>query len=44
VFLASIALVLVLLAAGRSRQALLGVAVVAAGVPVYHLFIRKENP
>jgi APA family basic amino acid/polyamine antiporter len=44
VFLASIVVVLVLLAAGRSRQALLGVAVVAAGVPVYHLFIRKENP
>jgi basic amino acid/polyamine antiporter, APA family len=36
-FLASIALVLVLLAAGRPRQAALGVAVVAAGVPAYAL-------
>jgi APA family basic amino acid/polyamine antiporter len=44
VFLASIALVLALLAAGRSRQALLGVAVVAAGVPVYRLLLWRKNP
>jgi APA family basic amino acid/polyamine antiporter len=43
VFLASIAVVLVLLASARSRQALLGVAVVAAGVPVYRLFVWREK-
>ena len=44
VFLASIAVVLALLASARSQQALLGVAVVAAGIPVYGLFLRRANP
>jgi APA family basic amino acid/polyamine antiporter len=41
-FLASVALVLVLLAGGRPREAVLGVAVVALGVPVYRLLQRRE--
>ncbi len=40
-FLASVALVLVLLAAGRPREAALGVAVVALGLPAY--FLRKST-
>ena len=40
-FLTSVALVLVLLAGGRPREAALGVAVVALGVPVYFLFARR---
>lgn len=42
-FLVSIALVLVLLGAGRPREAALGTAVVALGLPVYALFFRKKN-
>jgi APA family basic amino acid/polyamine antiporter len=40
-FLVSITLVLILLAAGRPREAALGVAVVAAGVPAYLLLRRR---
>jgi APA family basic amino acid/polyamine antiporter len=40
-FLVSITLVLILLAAGRPREAALGVAVVAAGVPAYVLLRRR---
>jgi APA family basic amino acid/polyamine antiporter len=43
VFLASIALVLALLASARSSQALLGVAVVAAGLPVYRWILWRQN-
>jgi APA family basic amino acid/polyamine antiporter len=43
-FLASIALVLVLLAGGRPREAALGVAVVALGVPAYTLLRRRRTP
>jgi basic amino acid/polyamine antiporter, APA family len=43
VFLASIALVLVLLASARSSQALLGAAVVAAGIPVYRWFVWRQD-
>jgi APA family basic amino acid/polyamine antiporter len=42
-FLASIALVLALLASARSRQALLGVVVVAAGLPVYRVLVRRRT-
>jgi APA family basic amino acid/polyamine antiporter len=42
-FLASISLVLVLLAAGRPVEAALGIAVVAAGVPAYALLRRKAT-
>jgi APA family basic amino acid/polyamine antiporter len=41
-FLASVSLVLVLLAGGRPHEALLGVAVVASGVPVYLLLHRTQ--
>jgi APA family basic amino acid/polyamine antiporter len=41
-FLASVALVLVLLAGGRPREAALGVGVVALGVPVYALLRRRR--
>jgi APA family basic amino acid/polyamine antiporter len=41
-FLMSIALVLVLLGAGRPREAALGTAVVALGLPAYALFRRKK--
>ncbi|HEV3468626.1 MAG TPA: amino acid permease [Pyrinomonadaceae bacterium] len=41
VFLALVALLLVLLGAGRPRESLLGVAVVAAGLPVYFLVFRR---
>jgi len=40
-FLVSITLVLVLLAAGRPKEAALGIAVVAAGVPAYSLLRPK---
>ena len=33
-----------LLAAGRSQQAVLGLAVVAAGIPVYRLFLWRKSP
>ena len=42
-FLSSIALVLVLLGAGRPREAALGSAVVALGLPAYALFYRKKR-
>jgi basic amino acid/polyamine antiporter, APA family len=42
-FLVSIALVLVLLGAGRPREAALGTAVVALGLPAYTLFSRRKN-
>jgi len=42
-FLVSISLVLLLLAAGRPREAALGVAVVAAGVPAYVLLRRRST-
>ncbi len=42
-FLASVAVVLALMAAGRPREAALGVAVVALGVPVYHLLPRGQQ-
>jgi len=42
VFLAMLAVTLVLLGAGSPRQAALGVAVVAAGVPVYRLFVAPR--
>jgi APA family basic amino acid/polyamine antiporter len=42
-FLASVVLVLVLLALGRPREAALGVGVVAFGVPVYFLLARRES-
>jgi APA family basic amino acid/polyamine antiporter len=41
-FLVSVALVLVLLIAGRPREALLGVAVVATGWPVYYLLRKRQ--
>ena len=42
VFLALVALLLVLLGGGRPREAALGVAVVAAGLPVYFLIFRRQ--
>jgi len=42
-FLVSIALVLVLLGAGRPREAALGTAVVALGLPTYALFRKKKD-
>ncbi len=42
-FLVSVVLVLVLLAAGRPREAALGVGVVALGIPVYALFKRTST-
>jgi APA family basic amino acid/polyamine antiporter len=42
-FLVSIALVLVLLGAGRPREAALGTAVVALGLPAYALFRRRKH-
>jgi len=42
VFLAMLAVTLALLGAGSPRQAALGVAVVAAGVPVYRLFVAPR--
>lgn len=43
VFLAMLAVTLVLLGAGGPRQAALGVAVVAAGVPVYRLVVAPRH-
>jgi APA family basic amino acid/polyamine antiporter len=43
VFLAMIVLVLVLLGGNNPKQALLGVAVVAWGLPVYLLVFRKKR-
>ena len=40
-FLTSIVVVLLLLAAGRPREVALGISVVALGVPVYRLTVRK---
>jgi APA family basic amino acid/polyamine antiporter len=42
IFLALVAVLLILLAAQSPKQAALGVAVVALGLPVYHLFFRKR--
>jgi APA family basic amino acid/polyamine antiporter len=42
-FLLLIALLLVLLALNNPKQALLGAAVVAAGLPVYYLFFRTKS-
>ena len=42
-FLASVGLVLALLAGGRPREAALGVAVVALGAPVYLLLTRGQR-
>ncbi|HEX8068439.1 MAG TPA: amino acid permease [Pyrinomonadaceae bacterium] len=42
IFLLLIALLLVLLAASNPRQVLLGVGVVALGLPVYYLFFRRR--
>ncbi|HEX8773973.1 MAG TPA: amino acid permease [Pyrinomonadaceae bacterium] len=41
-FLLLVAVLLVLLAGNNPKQAFLGVAVVALGVPVYHLFFRRR--
>ncbi|HEX9187251.1 MAG TPA: amino acid permease [Vicinamibacteria bacterium] len=43
VFLAMLALMLALLGAGSPRQAALGVAVVAAGIPVYRLVVAPRH-
>jgi APA family basic amino acid/polyamine antiporter len=43
VFLAMLAVMLVLLALGSPRQTALGVAVVVAGIPVYHLLVSRPN-
>jgi APA family basic amino acid/polyamine antiporter len=43
IFLGSISVVLVLLAAGRPREAVLGVVVVAGGVPAYALLQRRTG-
>jgi APA family basic amino acid/polyamine antiporter len=43
VFLVSVALVLVLLAAGRPLQAALGMAVVALGIPVYRFALERAR-
>jgi basic amino acid/polyamine antiporter, APA family len=42
-FLALVAVLLFLLAANSPGQAFLGVAVVASGLPVYHLFFRRRG-
>ncbi|MGE5125185.1 MAG: APC family permease [Betaproteobacteria bacterium] len=42
-FLASVALVLALLAAGRPREAALGVGIVALGLPAYRLLTRGQR-
>ncbi len=42
-FLLLVTLLLVLLGGNSPRQALLGVAVVALGAPIYHLFFRKNR-
>jgi hypothetical protein len=46
VFLLMLLVTLALLAAGNPRQAALGLAVVAAGIPVYHVFFaaRRARP
>jgi APA family basic amino acid/polyamine antiporter len=44
VFLASVAVVLGLLLVGRPRESLLGLAVVALGIPVYRRFLWRTNP
>jgi APA family basic amino acid/polyamine antiporter len=41
-FLLLIVLLLILLAGGNPRQSLLGVAVVASGLPVYYLLFRRK--
>lgn len=41
-FLVSVVLVLVLLAGGRPREAALGVAVVALGLPAYGFFRKRK--
>jgi APA family basic amino acid/polyamine antiporter len=43
VFLALVALLTVLLVVGRPKQSLLGVAVVALGLPVYGVVFRKRS-
>jgi hypothetical protein len=43
VFLAMLLVMLVLLGAGSPRQALFGAAVVAAGIPVYRLFVAPRR-
>jgi basic amino acid/polyamine antiporter, APA family len=43
-FLALLAVLLVLLAAGRPRQAALGTLVVALGIPVYRLLLVRRKP
>jgi APA family basic amino acid/polyamine antiporter len=42
VFLLMLAVMMALLAAGNPRQTALGIAVVAAGIPVYHLFVASR--
>jgi APA family basic amino acid/polyamine antiporter len=42
-FLALVAVLLVLLGAGRPRESLLGAAVTAAGLPVYFLIFRRKQ-
>jgi APA family basic amino acid/polyamine antiporter len=44
VFLILVSALLVLLAVGKPRESLCGVAVVVAGLPVYHLLFRKRKP
>ena len=44
VFLVLMSMLLVLLAVHSPRQALLGTAVVVAGLPVYSVFQRKARP
>jgi len=43
IFLTLVALLLVLLGSGRPKQAFLGVAVVATGLPAYYLLFRRER-
>jgi APA family basic amino acid/polyamine antiporter len=43
VFLALVAVLLVLLAAGRPRESLLGAAVTLAGLPIYFLIFRRKR-
>lgn len=44
IFLALVALLLVMLLGNNLKQALLGVAVVALGIPIYHLMFRHRRP
>jgi APA family basic amino acid/polyamine antiporter len=43
VFLSMLVVMMALLAAGNPRQTALGIAVVVAGIPVYHLFVASRG-